>query len=385
MNETNKIPKAKDKILFTPGPLTTSLNVKQAMLNDLGSRDFTFMGLLEDIRSRLLDIGGVQKGDYESIILQGSGTYGLEAVVSSTIPPDGKLLVIINGAYGRRIAEIARIHHIDLVTFEYPENKKPDLNEIEIALQNDKTITQVAVVHCETTTGMINPIKEIGDLVEHYGKIYFVDAMSSFGAVPFNLAECNIDYLVSSANKCIEGVPGFSIILAKRETLEATEGFSRTLSFNLLAQWRGFETNGQFRFTPPTHTLLAFHQALIELELEGGVNGRAARYRRNYETLVEGMRKLGFIEYLHPDDQGYIITSFRYPDHKNFDFNEFSSHLNARDYVIYPGKLSQEDCFRVGSIGRIFPSDVKALLSAIKDTLNEMQIDLQIPKMEAVS
>lgn len=376
MNETNKIPGAKDKILFTPGPLTTSLDVKLAMLNDLGSRDFTFMSLLEDIRSRLLDIGGVQKGDYESIILQGSGTYGLEAVVSSTIPPDGKLLVIINGAYGRRIAEIARVHHIDLVTLEYPENKKPDLDEIETTLQNDKDITQVAVIHCETTTGMINPIKQIGSLVERYGKIYFVDAMSSFGAVPFNLAECNIDYLVSSANKCIEGVPGFSIVLAKRETLEATEGNSRTLSFNLLAQWRGFENNGQFRFTPPTHTIIAFHQALVELELEGSVEGRAARYRNNYETLITGMRELGFSEYLDPEDQGYIITSFRYPDHKNFDFNAFYSHLNAMDYVIYPGKLSQEDCFRVGSIGRIFPSDVKALLAAIKETLKVMQIDL---------
>jgi 2-aminoethylphosphonate-pyruvate transaminase len=343
------------------------------------------MGLLEDIRSRLLDIGGVQKGDYESIILQGSGTYGLEAVVSSTIPPDGKLLVIINGAYGRRIAEIARVHNIDLVTLEFPENKKPDLDEIETTLQNDKDITQVAVIHCETTTGMINPIKEIGSLVERYGKIYFVDAMSSFGAVPFNLAECNIDYLVSSANKCIEGVPGFSIVLAKRESLEATEGYSRTLSFNLLAQWRGFESNGQFRFTPPTHTLIAFHQALVELELEGGVDGRAARYRSNYETLLMGMRELGFSEYLDPEDQGYIITSFRYPDQKNFVFNEFYSHLNARDYVIYPGKLSQEDCFRVGSIGRIFPSDVKALLAAVKDTLEIMQIDLQTTKMEAIS
>lgn len=385
MDKTNILTGAKDKVLFTPGPLTTSQKVKQAMLNDLGSRDYTFMGLVKDIRSRLLDIGGVQKGDYEAIILQGSGTYGLEAVVSSTIPPDGKLLVIINGAYGRRIAEIATIHHVDLAKLEYTENKKPDLDEIEETLRKDESITHIAVIHCETTTGIMNPIMEIGELAERYGKIYFVDAMSSFGAVPFNLAKCKIDYLVSSANKCIEGVPGFSIILAKRETLEATEGFSRTLSFNLLAQWRGFESSGQFRFTPPTHTLIAFYQALIELEQEGGVEGRAARYRSNYETLITGMRELGFIEYLHPEDQGYIITSFRYPKHKNFDFDEFYSHLNSRDYVIYPGKLSQEDCFRIGSIGRIFPSDVKALLAAIKDTLNDMQIDLHIPDMEAIS
>jgi 2-aminoethylphosphonate-pyruvate transaminase len=382
MTNINKFPGAKDKILFTPGPLTTSQKVKQAMLTDLGSRDYTFINLLIDIRSRLLDIGGVKKGHYEAIILPGSGTYGLEAVVSSTIPPGGKLLVIINGAYGRRIAQIARIHHIELVTLEYTENQKPDLREIEATLQKDQAITQVAVIHCETTTGLMNPIKEIGELVNGYDKTYFVDAMSSFGAVPFNLAECQIDYMVSSANKCIEGVPGFSIILAKRETLEASEGFSRTLSFNLLAQWRGFESNGQFRFTPPTHTLLAFHQALVELELEGGVVGRASRYSSNYETLVAGMRELGFAEYLSPEDQGHIITSFHYPDHPNFDFNDFYRRLNAKDYVIYPGKVSEANCFRIGSIGRIFPADIKALLAAIQDTLKEMQIDLQIPIME---
>ena len=377
MNDTHKIPGAKDKILFTPGPLTTSQKVKQAMLNDLGSRDNTFIELLKDIRSRLLDTGGVKNGDYEAIILQGSGTYGLEAVISSTIPRGGKLLVIINGAYGRRIAQIARIHHLELVTLDYLENKKPDLFEIEATLQEDQAITQVAAIHCETTTGMMNPIKEIGELAKRYGKTYFVDAMSSFGAVPFNLAECQIDYMVSSANKCIEGVPGFSIILAKRETLEATEGFSRTLSFNLLAQWQGFEANGQFRFTPPTHTLLAFHQALVELELEGGVQGRGARYQSNYETLIAGMREIGFVEYLKPEDQGYIITSFPYPEHPNFDFNEFYRRLNEKDYVIYPGKVSQADCFRIGSIGRIFPADIKALLAAIRDTLKEMQIDLK--------
>ena len=377
MNDTHKIPGAKDKILFTPGPLTTSQKAKQAMLNDLGSRDNTFIELLKDIRSRLLDTGGVKNGDYEAIILQGSGTYGLEAVISSTIPRGGKLLVIINGAYGRRIAQIARIHHLELVTLDYLENKKPDLFEIEATLQEDQAITQVAAIHCETTTGMMNPIKEIGELAKRYGKTYFVDAMSSFGAVPFNLAECQIDYMVSSANKCIEGVPGFSIILAKRETLEATEGFSRTLSFNLLAQWQGFEANGQFRFTPPTHTLLAFHQALVELELEGGVQGRGARYQSNYETLIAGMREIGFVEYLKPEDQGYIITSFPYPEHPNFDFNEFYRRLNEKDYVIYPGKVSQADCFRIGSIGRIFPADIKALLAAIRDTLKEMQIDLK--------
>lgn len=364
----------KDKILFTPGPLTTSRTVKQAMLCDLGSRDYTFIELVRDIRNRLLEIGQVCKGDYEAIIMQGSGTSGLEAVVSSTVPPDGKMLVIINGAYGRRIASIAEILNIDIVSLIYPENSTPDLTEIESTLAADDVITHVVVVHCETTTGIINPIKEIGAIVKKFGKKYFVDAMSSFGAIPFNLAKCEIDYLVSSANKCIEGVPGFSIIMAKQKTLLATEGYARSFSLNLLAQWKGLETNGQFRFTPPTHTLLAFHQALLELEAEGGVKGRADRYRTNYETLVAGMRAMGFKEYIRPDDQGYIITSFPYPDHPSFDFEEFYRLLNENNYVIYPGKVSKANCFRIGSIGRIFPTDVRALLAAIRETLKEMEV-----------
>jgi 2-aminoethylphosphonate-pyruvate transaminase len=376
MDTNPTIPNWKDKILFTPGPLTTSRTVKQAMLRDLGSRDYAFIELVKDIRNRLLEIGQVRKGDYEAIIMQGSGTFGLEAVVSSTVPPKGKLLVIINGAYGRRIALIAGVLNIDVATLVYPENRKPDLAEIESTLAADEAITNVVVVHCETTTGIINPIKEIGEIVKKFGKSYFVDAMSSFGAIPFNLAECGIDYMVSSANKCIEGVPGFSVILANRETLLATEGYARSLSFNLLAQWQGLEANGQFRFTPPTHTLLAFHQALLELWEEGGVEGRGNRYRSNYETLIAGTRAMGLREYLDPEDQGYIITSFRFPPHPNFDFEEFYRRLNDKQQVIYPGKVSEAACFRIGSIGRIFPADVGALLAAIRETLEAMEVVL---------
>jgi 2-aminoethylphosphonate-pyruvate transaminase len=250
------------------------------------------------------------------------------------------------------------------------------LAEIDTALIADEAIACVAVIHCETTTGLINPIKEIGEIVNRFDKDYFVDAMSSFGAIPFNVAECGIDYLVSSANKCIEGVPGFGIILAKRDTLMRTEGYARTYSLDLLAQLLRLEKDGQFRFTPPTHSLIAFHQALLELEAEGGVEGRAARYQANYETLIAGMRVMGFEEYLRPDDQGYIITSFPYPDHPNFNFEEFYRRLNNQDYTIYPGKVSEADCFRIGSIGRITPADICALLAAIRNTLEVMEIDL---------
>jgi 2-aminoethylphosphonate-pyruvate transaminase len=366
----------KDKVLFTPGPLTTSRLVKQAMLRDLGSRDFEFMELVKDIRRQLLELGGVADGGYETIIMQGSGTFGLEAVISSTIPPDGKLLVIINGAYGRRIAQIASVLKIDTVLLNYPEDSTPDLQEISDILAADEGITQVAVVHCETTTGLVNPVQEIGALVRQFGRQSFVDAMSSFGAFPLNLAENGIHYLVSSANKCIEGVPGFSFVIARKDALLSTEGYARSLCLDLLAQWKGLEANGQFRFTPPVHTLIAFHRALTELEAEGGVEARAARYRANYETLVTGMRAMGFEEYLQPEDQGYIITSFRYPPHPSFTFEEFYERLNQKGYVIYPGKVSAADCFRIGNIGRIFETDVRDLLAAIRETLTEMEVDL---------
>ena len=376
MSTKTKISTWKDKTLFTPGPLTTSRTVKQSTLRDLGSRDYEFLEIVSDIRQRLLAIGGVPGNDYEAIVLQGSGTFSLESVVSSTIPPGGKLLVIINGAYGRRIAQIAKVYDIEVIPLNFAENQVPDPAEVEAALTEDKDISCVAVIHCETTTGMVNPIKEIGAIVKRFSADYFVDAMSSFGAVPINMADFGIDYLVSSANKCIEGVPGFGVILAKRENLLQTKGYARTYSLDLLDQFLRLEKDGQFRFTPPTHSLIAFHQALFELEAEGGVAGRAVRYRTNYETLVTGMRAMGFKEYLRPEDQGYIITSFPYPEHPKFVFEEFYRRLNDQGYVIYPGKVSEADCFRIGSIGRIFPADIQALLAAIRRTLEDMEVDL---------
>ncbi len=366
----------KDKVLFTPGPLTTSLTVKRAMLRDLGSRDDEFIGIVRNVRHRLLELGGVRPGEYEAILMQGSGTFAVESVISSVIPPDGKLLVIVNGAYGRRIEQMARILKIECLALIFPEDGLPVLSDVEAALAADRQITHVAVIHCETTTGLINPIKPIGMLAQKYGKRYIVDAMSSFGAVPINLAECSIDYLVSSANKCIEGVPGFAFVLARREALMTAEGYARSLSLDLLSQWRGLETDGQFRFTPPTHALLAFREALDELDEEDGVEGRGRRYRTNYETLVVGMRALGFEEYLQPELQGYIITSFRYPTDPHFNFKEFYERLSAQGFVIYPGKLSHADCFRIGTVGRIHESDVRDLLAVIRATLEEMDVHL---------
>jgi 2-aminoethylphosphonate-pyruvate transaminase len=306
--------------------------------------------------------------------MQGSGTFAVEAVLASTIPPHGKLLVIVNGAYGKRIVQMARILRIDTTALTYAENQKPDLADIQSRLEDDPSISDVAVVHCETTTGILNPIHDIGTLVKSAGRRYIVDAMSSFGAIPIDIKACGIDYLISSANKCIEGVPGFAFVIARQEALRATAGYARSLSLDLLAQWQGLETNGQFRFTPPTHVLLAFYEALLELEAEGGVAGRAQRYRTNYQILSAGMRALGFQEYLKPEEASYIISTFHYPPTPNFCFAEFYRRLNDQGYSIYPGKVSDAACFRIGTIGRIFAADVRALLGAIRETLAAMGV-----------
>jgi len=296
----------------------------------------------------------------------------VEAVVTSTVPRAGRLLVIANGAYGERIALLAETAGIETRPLRYGEDTPADPDDVLRALAGDAGISHVAVVHCETTTGLLNPIDAIGGAVREHGRSYIVDAMSSFGALPIDLAGWGIDYLVSSANKCIEGVPGFSFVIARRAALLASEGCARSLSLDLLGQWRGFEKNGQFRFTPPTHAVLAFAQALDELDAEGGVAARGARYRRNHAVLMEGMRSLGFRPFLRPQVQSCIITAVHEPEHARFVFDDFYRRLSDRGMIIYPGKLTQAPTFRIGTIGRIFEADVRQLLAAVRDAMAEM-------------
>ncbi len=373
------IPDAKDKTLFTPGPLMTSRTVKQAMLRDLGSRDSEFIALVARVRSRLLEVAGTSKErGFEAVPMQGSGTFGVESVISSAIAPGGKLLVLVNGAYGERIVKMAAVHGIATTVLRTPENEPPDLAAVERALTADAGLTHVAVVHSETTAGIVNDVEAVGKLVRAAGRVLVVDAMSSFGAVALDLERAGVAFLVSSANKCIEGVPGFSFVLARRDELAKCAGRARTLSLDLHAQWKGLEEGGQFRFTPPTHALLAFDQALAELAAEGGVAGRGARYRQNHEALVRGMGALGFTPYVAAAHQGPIITTYRYPADPAFRFDAFYERLNDRGFVIYPGKLTREDCFRVGTIGRIFAPDVHALVLAVRETLVELGVAIPV-------
>jgi 2-aminoethylphosphonate-pyruvate transaminase len=362
-----------DKRLYTPGPLTTSPAVKADMNRDLGSRDHEFIGVVAEIRNELLAVGKVSKeAGYEAVIMQGAGTFGVEAVLSSIVGRENKILNVINGAYGRRISKICDIQGIAHTDVVFEENEYPDIEKIEAALDADSEVDFISIVHCETTTGIINPLEEITRISKERNLTFFLDSMSIFGAVDLDIAAAGVHFLVSSSNKCIQGVPGFSFVICDREKLIESKGKARTLSLDLYEQWAGLEANGQFRFTPPIQPLLAYRQALRELAEEGGSAARATRYQNNAKIILEGMQEMGFELYL-GDKAGYIINTFRYPESPNFDFTEFYNRLNDRGFVIYPGKLTQEDCFRIGNIGDLHEQDMLDLLVAIREVSKEMK------------
>lgn len=378
MNDPYPVNWHRDKTLFTPGPLTTSLKVKQAMIHDAGSWHYEFHDVVRGIQEKLLEIANLDRNrdGFEIVLIQGSGTYGVESVLASAIPENGKLLIHSNGAYGERMMAMAKALKIDHLVYRTGEDELPDPDQIDKLLEADQDITHVAIIHCETTTGIINPIEAVGKIVRKHQRQYIVDAMSSFGAIEIDFQKCFIDYLISSPNKCLEGVPGFAFVFLKRECLEANRGQQRSLSLDLLHQLEYFEAKGQFRYTPPTHTILAFQQALIEFDQEGGVAGREARYRKNHETLIEGMKALGFVPFLKPELQGYMITTFHFPKHPNFEFNKLYKLLSDQGMLIYPGKLTDTECFRIGNVGRIFEHDIRQLLQSIEYALKEMDITL---------
>ncbi len=364
-------------LLLTPGPLSTSKGVKAAMLRDWCTWDEDYNGIVEDVRGRLIRLASAAPG-YTCVLMQGSGTFSVEAAVGTAIPRSGKLLVLANGAYGQRIAEIARYLGIALAVLDSGEFEPIDLDALRDTLDRDRAITHVAVVHVETTTGMLNPIAELGAIVKAAGRDYIVDAMSSFGGIPMDMAEFNADFLISSANKCIQGVPGFGFIVARYAAMEAAAGNARSLSLDAHAQWRAMESgHGKWRFTSPTHVVRAFRQALDELDAEGGVEARAVRYAANQRILVEGMRKLGFRTLLPDSLQSPIITSFVSPDHPNYAFQRFYAALKKRGFVIYPGKVTGAETFRIGNIGEVYREDVERLLDVMGEAMYWKQDAIQ--------
>ncbi|WP_336784457.1 2-aminoethylphosphonate--pyruvate transaminase [Paenibacillus sp. MMO-177] len=357
-------------LLLTPGPLTTSDTVKEAMLRDWCTWDKDYNGLVQSIRTRLVKLATSSCESYTSVLMQGSGTFSVESVIGTVVPQDGKLLVLTNGAYGNRIAQMAAVYGISASVLDFGETECVKAAAVQERLQADPDITHVAMVHCETTTGMLNPIADVSKIVKGRNKIFIVDAMSSFGGIPIDVAELEIDFLISSANKCIQGVPGFGFVIARTEALLSCKGQARSLSLDLYDQWAVMEKGGgKWRFTSPTHVVRAFDQALIELEAEGGIAARHERYKANQQLLAEGMTQLGFCALLPKELHSPIITSFYYPSSKRFSFEELYDKLKAAGFVVYPGKISSADTFRIGNIGEIYKEDIVRLLQVIN---NEM-------------
>jgi len=367
-----------DPWLLTPGPLTTSPEVKRAMLHDYGSRDTHFIAVNRRVRERLVEI--VNGGDgHVCVPLQGSGTFVVEALLGNFVPPDGKVLVLVNGAYGKRIVRICEYYRRATAILETPEDTPVDLQALDAALTADRDIGHVAVIHCETTSGILNPLEAVAEVTASHGRRLLIDAMSAFGAIPLDARAVPFDAVVASSNKCLEGVPGMGFCIARREALEAAKGNSPSLSLDLHDQWISMEKNGQWRFTPPTHCILAFDRALTEFEAEGGVAGRGARYAENCRILVEGMRALGFRTLLPDELQAPIIVTFHKPADTKFDFEDFYDRLRRRGYVIYPGKLTVADSFRIGCIGRMGRDEIEGALAAIRETLEQMGVTNCMP------
>lgn len=355
--------------LLTPGPLTTTESVKNEMLFDHCTWDDDYKVITLDIRKKLLNLAHVSEKEYTVVLMQGSGTFGVESVLTSAVGEKDKLLVVANGAYGERMEDIAKHAKMNYMIYNEVYYKVPDAQKVAEILDANPDITHVSMVHSETTSGILNDIEAVAQVVKEHGCTMIVDAMSSFGGVDIPVGDWGIDFIISSANKCIQGVPGFSFIIVKRDKLMECEGKARSLSLDLYDQWKTMEKDGKWRFTSPTHVVLAFAQALKELEEEGGIEARHQRYMDNNRLLIEKLAELGIKPYIDAEHQGPIITTYFYPENHTFSFQEMYQYIKERGYAIYPGKVTEADTFRIGNIGEIYEEDILKVAGLIKEFL----------------
>lgn len=387
VSEMNQIkpPRLGEPYLLTPGPLTTSYAVKEAMLRDWGSWDDEFRAMTHKMRTQLLALLGPGKSAYDCVPIQGSGSYCVEAMLGSFVPKDGKVLVLANGSYGLRAAQTMACLGRAYRLLDKGDYLPPRGDEVAAILAEDPAITHVLIIHCETSSGILNPVEEIADAAHAAGRKVLIDSMSAFGAVPLEVERTKYVAMVSSANKCIEGVPGFGFVLARKDELQAAKGNSHSLSLDVHAQWAAMEKNGQWRFTPPTHVIAAFLVALDAHEKEGGIVGRGARYARNRDVVVEGMRELGFETLLADRWLSPIIVTFFCPADSHFKFDAFYAAMRDRGFIIYPGKLTVVESFRIGCIGQMDENVMRRAVAAASETLKDMGVATAAPPQAALN
>jgi 2-aminoethylphosphonate-pyruvate transaminase len=368
----------RDRILLTPGPLTTTLRTKLAMLKDWGSWDGEFNALTAGVRQRLLDI--VHGHDSHVVVpLQGSGTFSVEAAVATLVPRNGHVLVLDNGAYCKRAAKLTQMMGRRATVMAFPEDAPVSAAALDDRLKNDASIGHVVLIHCETGTGVENPLAAVAAVCERHGKGLIIDAMSSFAALPIDARQTRFDALVAASGKCLEGVPGMGFVFIRKAVLDACAGNSQSLAMDLHDQHVYMAKTGQWRFTPPTHVLAALSEAITQFVEEGGQPARLARYRDSCQTLIDGLGALGFKPFLKPELQAPIIVTFHAPAHPNYEFKRFYDGAKARGFVLYPGKLTQLETFRVGCIGAIGRNEMRQAVDAVADTLREIGIPSGAP------
>ncbi|MEM6849752.1 MAG: 2-aminoethylphosphonate--pyruvate transaminase [Pseudomonadota bacterium] len=370
--------------LLTPGPLTTAQSVKEAMLQDFGSWDDDFRAMTRSLRSAILALIGECRDDYDCVPIQGSGSYCVEAMLGSFVPRDGKVLVLSNGAYGLRAAQAMEYLGRAVRLLDRGDYLPPRRDEVARILAGDPSITHVLAIHCETSSGILNPIEEIAAATRSAGRKLLIDSMSAFGAVPLDPAALGCSAFVSSANKCIEGVPGFGFVIARKDELAAAKGNAHSLALDVHAQWATMEKTGQWRFTPPTHAIAAFLKALELHAEEGGAPARLARYTANRDVIVSGMRALGFETLLDDRWLSPIIVTFFCPEDPAFHFASFYAAMKARGFIIYPGKLTVVDSFRIGCIGRMDANVMHRVVAAVDEALAELGVTSAAPPAAAL-
>ncbi len=360
-------------ILLTPGPLTTSARTREAMMVDWGSWDDRFNQLTASTCAQLLAIlNGAES--HHCIPLQGSGTFAVEAAIGTLVPRDGKVLVLINGAYGKRLAKICEVLGRTFSTFATAEDEPTTAADVDRLLRADPAITHVALIHCETSTGILNPLPQIAEVVKRHGKRLIVDAMSSFGALPIDARQVPFEALIAASGKCLEGVPGMGFVFAEKQALAAAQGNCHSLAMDLFEQHSYMAKTGQWRFTPPTHVVAALHEALLHYHEEGGLPARHQRYANNCQALLDGMAELGLRSFLPAAIQAPIIVTFHAPKDPRYQFKAFYERVKAKGFILYPGKLTQVETFRVGCIGHVDIAEMQAAVAAVAQVLQEMEV-----------
>jgi 2-aminoethylphosphonate-pyruvate transaminase len=360
--------KSSRKILLNPGPATTTHSVKMAqVVDDICPREYEFGDLMEFVSQELTTIVADTK-NYTTILFGGSGTAVVESVLSSVVPHNKKVLIVNNGAYGKRMCQIAEAYDMDFIEFTSSPIEPIDINKLESAIKENSDISHLAVIHNETTTGLLNNLDDLGALAKKYNLELIVDAMSSYAAIPIDMKKQNITYLMASSNKNIQGMAGVGFAIANTEAIEKVKDIKpRNFYLNLYAQYENFIKTHQMRFTPPVQTLYALKQAIIEAK-EEGIENRYERYSKSWQTLVDFLKENN-LKYLVEDKyHSKIITSIFMPD--GVDFNDMHDYFFERGFTIYPGKVADFNTFRVANIGEIDSRDMEDFLKLFKEYLN---------------